>query len=69
MEEKKERTCFNCTGFDMCYLRHKFSDATFGAQLNIDGDSTPGRWIDIFKALANCCPLYYELMDVKFEKE
>jgi len=56
-----ERTCFECINFSLCFLKRKIEDATIGvAILNIDGDATPGRWEDIFKALANACIVFKE---------
>lgn len=69
MSEKKDvRSCFNCTQFDMCFIRHNVENAISGVKLNLDGNSTPGVWADIFMALANCCSKYFELIDVLFEK-
>ncbi len=71
MSEEKERTCFNCTQFDMCFLRHRMNDATSGYKLNLDNANrdTPGTWMDLFKSLANCCRQYFELMEVEFEEK
>ncbi len=58
-----DRTCFNCTHFPLCFLRHKINDAITGhSMINIDSDDTPCTYIDIFRTLANIC-LKYEYQE------
>jgi hypothetical protein len=51
------RNCFNCPKHIMCGLYHTVKDAQlkWGNVLNIDGDAAPGKYNDIFIALANDC--------------
>ncbi len=70
MSEKKERVCFNCVNFQLCFLRRGVSKATISSHLNSDASklNAPGTRSDIFRALANCCLKYFELIEIIFEK-
>jgi hypothetical protein len=53
------RTCWNCKHGKLCFVFRNVKHATGGVGfLNIDGDSAPGRWRDIFATLAAACSQY-----------
>lgn len=57
----QERTCFKCKHYELCYMRKDVHDTLVGSNhINIDGEGAPGRWADIFEALARACMQYKE---------
>ena len=61
--KEKDRTCFNCKHFRLCYLRRMVDDAMRLAPINIDGDAAPCKYLDIFSTLAKLC------LEYKFKEE
>jgi len=60
MAEPK-RTCFECTHYILCSIRHGVTEALQQTRyINIDGPSTPGKWVDIFEAVARACEAFEE---------
>ena len=55
MENLKERSCFLCKHFKVCFVRNVVTEATSKVKMNIDGDAAPGKFADIFNAIGNCC--------------
>ncbi len=51
----EEKSCFNCKLVSVCFVRRDVTNATQVGFLNIDGTILPGKWIDMFKSVANCC--------------
>jgi len=60
---KYMRSCFTCEHHRLCYLRRKINEALMGANINIDGDIAPAKYLDIFETLGRMC------LDYKFKKE
>lgn len=50
-----KRSCFSCKHFKVCFVRNVVHEATRKVKMNIDGDAAPGKWVDIFIAIGNCC--------------
>lgn len=52
-----ERNCFNCKNYNVCFVRNTLSDLLYEShfRFNIDGDELPGKIMDAFTAIANCC--------------
>lgn len=59
----KERTCFNCEHFLLCYLRRKIDDAIQYAHININSDAAPCEYRDIFETMGKMC------LDFNLKKE
>jgi hypothetical protein len=53
--ETSDRTCFSCIHSNVCFLRKNITESTNNLRMNMDTDELPGKWIDIFKTLGNCC--------------
>jgi len=51
----EKRTCFNCKNKGLCFVFRDIINATNKFEVNIDGDAAPGKWIEIFDAVGNCC--------------
>ena len=63
--ETIERACFNCDKQNVCYKYKGVYDAT-NVHFNLDSNDAPGRWIDIFEAVAKACLLFVRLKpDIK----
>ncbi len=58
-EDKRKRSCFSCKHRIVCIIFSIVCDNTAKVRMNIDGNDAPGKWNDIFDAIANCC-LEYE---------
>jgi len=56
MEEK--RSCFTCSNHSICHVRITIMAATKEINVNIDSDSAPGKWGEVFEAMGNCCLEY-----------
>lgn len=39
----------------MCITRVKVDEAIKYTRVNIDGNATPGKYMDIIESLGNCC--------------
>jgi hypothetical protein len=50
-----ERTCFYCLHSQVCFIKKSVTEETAHIKFNIDGDAAPGKWVDIFKAIAESC--------------
>lgn len=50
-------SCFDCTNFKLCFMRRGFENQIREgiSVLNIDGDSRPGTYKDIYYALVSAC--------------
>ncbi|WP_338373935.1 hypothetical protein [Dysgonomonas capnocytophagoides] len=44
----------------MCITRIKIEEALRYTKTNIDGDSAPGKYIQVFDATGNCCVNHQE---------
>ena len=55
-----QRSCFTCKLFSMCITRIKIEEALRYTRTNIDGDSAPGKYIQVFDATGNCCVNHQE---------
>ncbi len=56
----KNRSCFHCKIFAVCWLRLEIDTVlTMGSLkvVNLEGE-TPGSYVDIFKALGNACKIF-----------
>lgn len=56
MQEK--RSCFTCKNTPICYMFKHIISASTEIEINIDGDATPGKWVEVFDAMGNCCLKY-----------
>lgn len=54
------RSCFTCIHLPLCYLHHNIDEAVNKGLklLNIDGNATPGKYLDIYSAIGNACMEY-----------
>lgn len=60
----KDRTCFTCEHFRLCYMRRRIEDAMRLANINIDGDAAPCKYLDIFETMGKMCLDYNFKEDV-----
>jgi len=60
MTKSKEDTCFDCKNFELCFFRHGIEKKIRNASgiLNIDGDSRPKNYLDIYIAIGSSCLKY-----------
>jgi len=56
MKDTKKRTCFTCAHFSVCQMRSAIAYLPWS--FNIDGEAAPGRYVDVFEAIARAC-LHY----------
>lgn len=54
----KKRSCFTCKNFPICHVRIAVTSASKEIEINIDGDAAPGKWVEVFDAIGNCCLKY-----------
>jgi len=52
-----KRSCYNCVHLKVCYYFRTVVDIKW--KFNIDTDSAPGKWLDIFESIGGAC-LQYE---------
>jgi hypothetical protein len=53
--EENNRICFACIHMSVCSLANHLTGNNRTVRFNIDGDAAPGKYIDVFKAIANAC--------------
>lgn len=58
----QERTCFNCQHRSVCFVFRDITETTKHFPVNIDGDSAPGKWTEVFAAMGKCC-LKFKLIE------
>jgi hypothetical protein len=61
------RSCFSCKYNMLCIVSNTLRSVLPKIRTNINSDDAPGRWIDIFKSIGNCC-LEYESNENKNKK-
>lgn len=54
----EKRSCFNCTKTEICFVFKSVRKKTTEIGCNIDGNAAPGKWVDIFTAIGECCLKY-----------
>ena len=53
-----ERTCFTCSNRPVCFAHRDIMNTTKEMHVNIDGETAPGKWLDVFTAMGRCCLKY-----------
>lgn len=57
-KEKQSRSCFTCKNNNVCFVAREIRQVTTEISVNIDGDAAPGKLMQVFEAMGNCCLKY-----------